>query len=157
MLHRPFGDGSKKRKQSQFRQGCVQLFGYVRHQCPDRFFPDAQLSDSDLLELPQYERNLEGLKSQYNILGYEEVENIVVKCDERTAGWVAGKSWFPGQRMEKQANGEYYFYFARAAKPELIWFIMQNGGHLELLEPAELRGEIFGRAELLCRQHRNRG
>ncbi len=98
---------------------------------------------------------LDGLKSQYNIFGYEEVENIIIKCDKRTAGWLAGKSWFPGQRMERQPNGEYYFYFDRAAKPELIWFIMQNGGHLELLEPHALRSEISSRAELLHRQHQN--
>jgi len=73
--------------------------------------------------------------------GYEAHE-VVVRFDAYQARWVAERVWHPTQRLERLADGALLCRFTVSSTGEIKRWILQFGGHAEVLEPAGLREEV---------------
>lgn len=88
-----------------------------------------------------------------NIFDYATVRDAAVICTPAKARVIAEREWFPGQRNQWQPDGSLRLDFPEAPRPELLWWVLSYAGHIELLQPHDLREEIRQCAKKMAEIH----
>jgi proteasome accessory factor B len=72
--------------------------------------------------------------------------NIRLRFSKTVAHAISGRRWHPTQKIKRLPGGAIELQFIAGGKMEILSWILSYGEHVELLEPAELRLELAGKA-----------
>jgi len=67
---------------------------------------------------------------------------VAVRFDAYQARWIRGKRWHPSQQVEETPDGGVIVRFIVGGLGELKRWVLQFGGHAEVLEPEWLRAQV---------------
>jgi proteasome accessory factor C len=95
----------------------------------------------------------ETLGSGYGIFSGPPTGTAVIKVSKERARWVAEEQWHPQQTGVWQADGCYLLSVPYGRSEELLGDILRLGPQAEVIEPAELRGEIQAAIKLALSQY----
>jgi predicted DNA-binding transcriptional regulator YafY len=98
---------------------------------PDKFVPRSSV----LVE--------EWLRTAFGAEGGEEPAEVVVRFDAYQARWVRERQFHPSQQLEEQADGGVILRMQTSGLGEVRRWVMQYGGHAEVLAPAALRQAVI--------------
>lgn len=97
--------------------------------------------DTPAFDVPESE--LEGhYASAYGIFG-GKADKVAVLCfSAEGAKWVADEKWHPQQESQWLPDGRYELRIPYKEPRELVMDIMRHGANVEVVSPAELRGQV---------------
>jgi len=94
------------------------------------------------------------LRTAFGAEGGGEPVEVVVRFDAYQARWIRERRFHPSQQLEEQADGGVILRMQTSGLGEVRRWVMQYGGHAEVLAPAALRqavldevrrmGELYG-------------
>ena len=94
------------------------------------------------------------LRTAFGAEGGGEPVEVVVRFDAYQARWIRERRFHPSQQLEEQADGGVVLRMWTSGLGEVRRWVMQYGGHAEVLAPAALRqavldevrrmGELYG-------------
>jgi predicted DNA-binding transcriptional regulator YafY len=109
--------------------------------CFDTFIPKPKT---------QWNNQLEG---GFGIFQGEELIQVKLHFNAFRAPWIREQIWHKEQQMEEMGDGSLVLSFPVCKFHEVKMRILQFGGDVLVLEPEELRKEIFREAKKTCRNY----
>ncbi len=83
-----------------------------------------------------------------HVFDYAKVRSVVIECSPEKAQVIGEREWFPGQRLERLADGRLRLTFPDAPRPELVWWVMSYCGNLVVRGPQDLVEEVRARSDI---------
>jgi predicted DNA-binding transcriptional regulator YafY len=128
-----------------FYKGGLYLQGYAHNRLSMRIFAVERITAivimSERFEIPSEYLPEKQFSEAFGIVS-ETPQTIRLRFAAVVAHSIADRIWHPTQKIKKLRNGELELSFTAGGKMEIISWILSYGGHVELLEPEELRLEI---------------
>lgn len=86
----------------------------------------------------------------------QEPFTAVIKFPKSAATYVGERIWSEGQRMERTPDGSLILTLKASSRAEIVSWVLSFGTSAELLEPADLREELRGISQNLCKCYRGK-
>jgi predicted DNA-binding transcriptional regulator YafY len=90
----------------------------------------------------------------YGIYGGKPTHIAVLRFSVHASRWVSNEEWHPDQVGEYDTEGRYIMKIPYADPTELMMDILRQGKHVEVLEPIELRNEVYREAEQILNNYK---
>ena len=88
-----------------------------------------------------------------HFLEYSEVSDISVRCVNAIRNYVLSNPLANNQHLTSDCSGHFILFIPTMPEHEIIQWILFQGGNVELLEPARLRGKIVEAAQKIVKKH----
>jgi predicted DNA-binding transcriptional regulator YafY len=122
-----------------------------------RFFL-SRIQEVDVLDQPFSPRPAAAWRhlvaSGFGVFQGDELQKVVIRFSPHASRWVREQLWHPDQEMEDTPGGGLILTVPVADLREIKMKVMQYGPEAEVLEPAELRGQIRKDAEAAAALYR---
>ncbi len=118
-------------KRKGLRTFAVERIGHARRL-------DARARDIPEAELDRH------FGDAYGIFAGKANKTAILRFSAERARWVADEHWHPQQSGQFATDGTYELRIPYRDPTELIGEILRHGAGVEVLEPAELRGQVAG-------------
>jgi predicted DNA-binding transcriptional regulator YafY len=99
----------------------------------------------------QWKSKLEG---GFGIFQGEELILVRLHFNTFRASWIREQMWHKDQQIEEMSDGSLILSFPVCKFHEVKMRILQFGGDVMVLEPEELRKEVFSEVERTCRNYK---
>ncbi len=92
----------------------------------------------------------EHLADSFGVFSSPEAEPVGLRFDPFSARLILERNWHPSQKLEVRPDGSLDLTMHIGVSPEVQRWILGWGEHVEVLQPATLRGAIARTAELMA-------
>jgi proteasome accessory factor C len=113
----------------------------------------ATVLEERAFDVPEAELD-EHYASAYGIFGGKADKVAVLRFTPERARWVADESWHPQQEARWLPDGSYELRIPYREARELVMDVLRQGAGVEVVAPAELRGEIEEQLRLALKLYR---
>jgi predicted DNA-binding transcriptional regulator YafY len=122
-----------------------------------RNFSIGRIEDWKVLE-GKFERDADFSIQEYMGRAFQterggEIVNVAVRFDSYQARYMRERRWHESQALEELLDGGLILRFRTAGLGEVQRWVMQYGGHAEVLEPEELRKEFQKEIEKMLKNY----
>ncbi|RMD78574.1 MAG: WYL domain-containing protein [Lentisphaerae bacterium] len=84
---------------------------------------------------------------------YPQVKHVRLICSAEKSPVIREREWFPHQTMTPLPDGRLQLDYSEVMEPQLIYFVLSYGGHLEVVQPESLRKKVLAIAQALVATH----
>ena len=89
------------------------------------------------------------------VFDYELVTEVEVDCTAEKAPIISERDWFPGQQIKHRGDhGGIRLRFPEVPRPSFVIWVLSYYGHLEVIQPEDLRDEVRDAAMQIAEVHR---
>ncbi len=137
-----------------FHKGGLYLQGYAHNRKSVRTFAVERIhgivTEHERFEIPAEYQPEEQFREAFGIVS-ESPLKLRLRFSSQVAHSIVDRIWQPNQKIEKLRDGSIELSFTAGGRMEIIAWILSYGGHVELLEPPDLRLELTEKVQIMAK------